>query len=270
MKIKKNHVFVALFSLFIVFIYIRLFSGFVRDLEEKLEFVSGIFLSDFQLWVYGIISEIFNALIIAISVGVIAYSIKNLKLYTVLMYTILIKFLLILPFFIFINILSLDFKFYSVTFIGLMLSVLFSYLSFNIFRNIDFFDEKDKKHFYFYGISKRIWVLLLIAYKPVIIFLAKLTITQVYKITSIIADKVYWKDFLHIYLTGESVLIKLFSIIFLLIIAWSIVAYIFYYGLDIIRDKNKKYRWIKIIFIFIIIPVFIVIIPIIRNKVWFF
>ncbi len=87
-----------------------------------------------------------------------------------------------------------------------------------------------------------------------------------------LAVKQFWFDSLIAMFTGEEGkgLLRTLYRIFGLIVIWIIIAVAFYSAVEAIKNKNSKYRKLKIIGILIILPMLILIIPFIRNRAWFF
>ena len=154
------------------------------------------------------------------------------------------------------------------------LTLYFSYLGYNYGKRIDYFDPKDKKFYYFYGVPKKIWLLLFISMNPVAKFLSKLTIIQIYEVTIKLISMNFWKDTFSIgnvfsedSARGISGLLGHFMVIF---IVWAIAVALFIVGLNAIRNRDAKFRWLTICSIFVLLPIIVSIIPIIRNRTWLF
>ena len=141
--------------------------------------------------------------------------------------------------------------FLSIRFIIIMFGVYFGY---TFLENNLFTSEKNNSDYQLGGIAKKIWLLILIAFNPILKFLTDMTIVQIH------SSYTYWsKGF-------EFLATRLFSVVFL----WGIAITLFFYGLNAIQDKNCQNRVIRIIVVFLVVPLTILIIPILRNRTWFF
>jgi hypothetical protein len=58
----------------------------------------------------------------------------------------------------------------------------------------DYIDPMDRDLCYLCGVPKKIWLLLIVAFNPVLRFLSKLTIVQIYDATDKITSMRFWKD----------------------------------------------------------------------------
>lgn len=286
-KINKNVIYIILFSIFISVNYFDLFGENLQNFRETLIFrtTSGIpiYLNFIQIWIYNIVSLLFDSIFVAIAVGILGYYIKNLKLYTALLYGILVRYgVFIVWIFVYGISINADFitqfrqaaniQVYIILTLQLLATLYFSYLGFKIGKNSLFLDKKDEELSYFYGIPKKIWALLIIAYNPVVNFLSGLTIILIYETTNKITSSDFWVNALHnIFNTDyNDGIINLFLLLFSIPAAWTLTVYLFKYGLDAIKDKEIQYRRLKISFVFILIPILIFIIPLFRNETWFF
>ena len=96
----KNILFVFLFSIFIPLNYLNLISSQLPDFQEALELrsTSGIpiYLTTFQLWTFNIVSLLCDSIIVAISVGIVGYYIKEMKVYLALLFGLLSRYLILI------------------------------------------------------------------------------------------------------------------------------------------------------------------------------
>lgn len=255
---------------------------------EALEFrtTSGIPmpLTTFQVWTFNIISLLSDLIIIALSVGVIGYYIKELKVFLALLYGLLLRYFGILILFLYKRgqISSLlekvsglfDFKICVLIIVQALATLYFSYFGFNYGKQLDYFDAKDKDLFYLYGIPRKIWGILIISYVPVAEFLSRMSIVLIYDFTNKITSNTFWKDtfsFSNFFSENSARGITgLVGYIFSICFAWAIAIGLFSFGLNAIKNKDTNYRWVKISFIFILISVSIPVIAIIRDRTWFF
>ncbi len=156
-----------------------------------------------------------------------------------------------------------------------MLSTLyFSYLGLNYGKQTDYVDSRDRDLYYFCGIPKKIWLFLFLSYNPVAKFLSKLTIVQIYDVTDKLTNMNFWKDTFSLsnIFSEDSArgITGLLGQIMIICFAWAIGVALFSFGLSAIKNKDAKHRWLKISFSVFLVPGLILIIPIIRNRTWFF
>jgi hypothetical protein len=284
----KNIIFVFLFSVFISFNFLTFISSQLPDFQEALELrtASGIpiYLTTFQLWTFNIVSLLCDSIIIAISVGIVGYYIKEMKVYLALLYGLLLRYLMLIGTLLYYggrlsSLLNevpkrLDSGLYILISLQVLSTLYFSYLGLNYGKRTNYFNAKDKDLFYFLGIRKKIWLLLFISYTPVVRFLSKLTIVQIYDVTNKITSMKFWEDTFSLsnIFSEDSArgFTGLLGHIIVIFFAWALAIALFSFGLNAIRNKDARYRWIRISSIFILIPGIISIIPIIRNRTWFF
>ena len=121
---------------------------------------------------------------------------------------------------------------------------------------------------------KKIWFLLLIVFKPVAIFLSELTIVQIYTVTGKITSLAFWKDTFSLsnLFSDDSArgVAGLLGHAIVVVFAWGLAVALFAFGLNAIRDKESKYRWLRICGVFVFFPLVIIVVPIVRNRTWFF
>lgn len=284
----KNIIFVFLFSVFISFNFLTFISSQLPKFQEALQFRSAsgipIYLTTFQLWSFNIVSLLCDSIIIAISVGIVGYYIKEMKVYLALLFGLLLRYLMLIGTLLyyaarFSSLLNeipkrLDSGLYILISLQVLSTLYFSYLGLNYGKRTNYFNTKDKDLFYFLGIRKKIWLLLFISYTPVVRFLSKLTIVQIYHFTNKITSMKFWKDTFSLsnILSEDSAsgFTELVGHIMVIFIVWALAIALFSFGVNAIRNKDARYRWIRISSIFILIPCIISIIPIIRNRTWFF
>jgi hypothetical protein len=128
--------------------------------------------------------------------------------------------------------------------------------------------------FYLLSRDNYLWFLLLIAFRPVVEYLSKLTIVEIYTVTKKITSMAFWKDTFSLsnLLDDDTVrgLTGLVGCVILIVLAWGLAAALFSFGLNAIRIKEVKYRWLRIVAVFVFLPAVIIIVPILRNRTWFF
>jgi hypothetical protein len=105
-------------------------------------------------------------------------------------------------------------------------------------------------------------------------FLSKLTIVQIYDVTDKLTNINFWKDTFSLsnIFSEDSArgITGLVGHIMIICLAWAIAIALFSFGLSAIRNKEANHRWVKISFSFFLVPSIILIVPIIRNRTWFF
>ena len=117
----------------------------------------------------------------------------------------------------------------------------------------------DNELYFIAGISKKIWFLLLITSMPLFTLLSKYTIINMYLFTDEVAASHYWGDILShgIWFSLDDWMSFFTSItrrLFAIALLWGVVGLLINYGLKAIRDNEAKWRPVKIIIIFVIIP----------------
>jgi len=288
---RRNFFFVILFCLFLGVNYLSLWSTLFGEFQEAITRNSllkgnSISLTIFQSWFYDIFGLIFYALIIAIIVGVFAYYYRHFKLIYYILFGIVISYFypIILTLVFVIRNKSLasfadslysshSLRIYILLIIQLIFIIIASYSGYKRAKEIDYIRE-DEESFYLYGISKKIWILLVILFNPVVNILIKYTIIRLYDFTTAISSTEFWKhvfSFSNIFSGDDNsgimgMLYLLLSIVFM----WGLSGVIFIFGLETIRNKESKLRILKTTIIFVIIPLLIIIIPLLRNRTWFF
>ena len=149
---------------------------------------------------------------------------------------------------------------------GQMVIVLIgAFVGAKIAAKFDYLDERDKTKFFFYGLSKKFWILMTIAYNPILQFLNKLFVFFFYTASKTISDVTNWSDF---FTKGQVIGILIILAIPFVLLATSLK--VFAIGIEAVKDKTAKFRKIKIAVFLIGIPLLIILIPILRNRTWFF
>ncbi|MCX5792446.1 MAG: hypothetical protein NTY45_09605 [Elusimicrobia bacterium] len=289
----KNTIFILLFSSFLALNYLGLFSRAIPEFQESLIYrtTNGvpIYLTLTQFWVFNLISLLFDSLVITCSVGILGYYLRELRVFWgvlfgfLLIYYRVIESLLLVaariikgqtfaeanPF-----VLGINSGEWTLIILQILLTFSASYFSFNFAKKTTYFNSKDQELFYFSGISKKIWVLLIIACNPVAQFLSRLTISNSYAAMNIVAKNTFWKD---TFLASDSLqqqngagMIGLLAYSGFIFFAWAISVALFSCGIKAMRDNRTNYRWLKISIVFILIPASIVFGAIFRNRTWFF
>lgn len=152
------------------------------------------------------------------------------------------------------------------------------YAGYKINLKHDYLDQSDSEKYYFYGIPKKQWVAILLVMTPVLQFINRLTNIIIYGITNNITSANFWSNFwinfFGFELTsnfGSSYGITgiIIRIVFMFLV-WGIWIQCLIYGVQTIKEKERPYRKIIIGLIFIVLPLLILVIPIIRNRDWFY
>jgi hypothetical protein len=281
---------VFLFSISIPLWYLNLISRELPDFQEALELrtTSGIpiSLTAFQEWTFDIVSLFCDALIVSIGVGLLYYFIKGLPTYVGLLFGLLSRYAIGLASLCYVLVKDptsffgesakhLDLRLYIILSLQFLLTLCFSYVGSIYGKRADYFDPMDRDLCYLYGAPKKIWFLLLmVAFNPVLRFLSKLTIVQIYEFTDKITSTRFWKDTVSLsnLLSEDSArgVTAVLGHVMGIVCAWVIAVYLFSLGLNAIRNKQVKHRWLRICAVFIFLPVIIIIVPVIRNRTWFF
>jgi hypothetical protein len=243
-------------------------------------------LTAFQQWTFDIVSLFWDALIVAIGVGLLYYFIKGLPTYVGLLFGLLSRYALIGLVLLFCLVVKgptyffgefakhLDLRLYIMFSLQFVLTLCFSYLGSIRGERAHYFDPTDKDLCYLCGVRKKIWVLLLIAFNPVLRFLSKLTIVQIYDFTDNITSMTFWKDTFSLsnLLSEDSArgVTGLLGHVMGIVCAWFIAGILFSFGLNAIRNKQVKHRWLRICAVFIFLPAVIIIVPVLNGRMWFF
>ena len=230
-----------------------------------------IFISGFQSYFIIILIYIFDFICSIFFVGLFAYWFKGLKTWIYLLTGLLMKYwivLLMACFFIFQG------RFSEVEWPKLLLYILAiqiatvlvgSFIGAKIAAKVDYLDERDKNNFFFYGLSKKFWFLMTIAYNPILWFLSKLSVFAFYTASKLITDVTNWSDFFN---KGSFVGVLIAVLIPFTLLAVSLK--LFAIGIEAVKNKQAKLRRFKIVTLLIVMPLLTVLIPIIRNSTWFF
>ena len=286
----KKVIGVFLFSISIPLWYLNLIGRELPDFQEALELrtTSGvpIYLTAFQQWTFDIVSLFCDALIVSIGVGLLYYFIKGLPTYVGLLFGLLSRYAIGLGLLFYALVKDpasffresakhLDLRLYIILSLGFVLTLCFSYVGSIYGRRADYFDPMDRDLCYLYGVPKKIWFLLLIvAFNPVLRFLSKLTIVQIYEFTDKITSMRFWRDTVSLsnLLSEDSArgVTGLLGHVMFIGCAWVVAVFLFSLGLNAIRNKQVNHRWLRICAVFVFLPVVVIIVPVIRNRTWFF
>ena len=281
---KKHIIYVVIFCFYVSIYYLNTWSNLFYEFEESLAYYSEYpkYLNSFQHWTFNILGILIDAFVIALSVGIFSYFFRAYKIYVYILLGLLIRYSILVSFLIYSfpfdisNTYSEYFIFKALILLLLQFaSVIYaSYLGFKIGAQTEYYEAQDKSNFSIFGISKKIWSLIIILTFPLVNFLFKFSIVNIYSFTKKLSSSEYWSDILLLksLFNGDlatgiyNLLIHILVILFVWIISLSLILY----GIKTIKEKKSKYRRVKIFLIFIFIPLAILTIPILRNKTWFF
>ncbi|MGA2774933.1 MAG: hypothetical protein ABSE81_02590 [Candidatus Omnitrophota bacterium] len=284
-KIKNNKqlIFAILFCSFLFLYYASAAPIRINDFLNACA-KEGLIVSGLQEWILSILGVIYSFFTVSVIVGIFAYWFRKFNLFFYLAFGFLGRFAL--PVILFLPFLKGGFSFSELTDYWIAASPLnkFSlishiaatfigaYCGYSYAKRSDFGDIRDEVNFTLWGISKRLWVLIAIATYSVFKFLLDFSIIQIYDATKFLTTRQFWLDSLIAMFTGDEGkgLLKIITRVFGLVMIWAIIIVAFYYAIEAIKNKNAKYRKLKIIGILIILPILILVIPIIRNRTWFF
>lgn len=284
---QKRILYTILFCLWIGINYFGVWGNLSQEMADSFAYNADppIYLSTFQLWVFNVFSIIFDSIFIAVAVGVLAYHHRNYKPWRYILFGLFLRYMLaifVLSYTLYHNVpifdelfKIVDYQTYILGAIHFVFAVLASYVGMSYGIEAEYLDEKDEQLGYLAGCSKKLWALLMLVYNPVYQLTTKFSIVLVYNLTTKVTSSDYWDySFSNIIFSSEDdddtgitgILITLGT----LFMIWLIAFGLFYYGIETIRDKKVAYRRAKIIGIFVVIPILVVGIPIIRNRRFFF
>lgn len=267
---KKRMLYSILFSLWIGSNYLNVWGNLSWDMADHLTFNSGdepILLTTFQHWVLAGFSVIYDSIFIAIAVGIFAYHHREYKPWSYILLGLSIRYFVVFLFLslslyrhslssIIDTILALaDREDYILGTIHLVFAIPASYAGMSIGRDAKYLDEKDEQLGYLAGCSKKLWVLLTLAYNPVVRLATKVSIIHVLNLSKMVSS-FDWGSL--IFLGDDGSFYGLILNLMFLAIIWMLTFYLFYFGVATIRDKEAKYRRVKIIAIFVVVPVLVI------------
>jgi hypothetical protein len=235
-----------------------------------------------QLWVLNILSVLFDTLILGVAVGVFAYHHRRCATGTYLAFGFCLRYLpvlVLLPLFSWKRSLStvieeiaarLDYEaciLAILQFVGVMIA---SLLGMTFGKRANYLNEKDEILGYVAGISKKLWAVLIIAMNPMFHLATKASLVTVYTTADRATRPGYW-DFWgtqeYEYETGFS---GLFAAALSLLVVWLLVGGIAVLGIAAIGNKDTPLRRLRIVGVFVVVPILVVVVPLIRNRAFFF
>jgi len=230
-----------------------------------------IFISEFQGHFIDSLVYIFDFIFSMFLVGLCAYWFRGLRTWIYLLIGLLLKYWIPL---LLAGIFIITGQFNEGSWPGGLLymlliqiaAVLFgSFIGVKIARRFNYSDERDKTKFFFYGLSKKFWFLMTIACNPILDFLSKLSVFAFYTASKTITDITNWTDFF-----SKGYFVGVLIVVLIPFVLLAISLKLFAIGIEAVKNKQAKFRKFKIITFLIAMPLLIVLIPIIRNRTWFF
>ncbi|MCK5305816.1 MAG: zinc ribbon domain-containing protein [Candidatus Omnitrophica bacterium] len=277
-KVKKNKSsrtikqisFAAIFLLYLSFSYFTNIGHVITVFYER-SIELEIFSSEFQSHFIDSLIYIFDFICSIFFVGLFAYWFKGLRTWIYLTVGLLMKYwlaLLLAGLFIFKG------QFFEGDWPDSLLYILIiqitavligSFIGAKIAAKFDYSDKKDRTNFFFYGLSKKFWFLMTIAYNPILEFLSKLSVFAFYTGSKSITDVSNWSDFF-----SKGYFVGVLIVILIPFVLLAVSLKLFAIGIEAVKNKQVKFRKFKIVTFLIVMPILTVLIPIIRNRAWFF
>ena len=154
---------------------------------------------------------------------------------------------------------------YNILIIQILAVLIGSFIGAKIASKYPYGNEKDKTKFYFYGLSKKFWFLMTVAYNPILQFISKLSVFAFYTASKSISEVKSWPEFFSTgYIWGALIVLLIPFVVF------AVSLKLFSIGIKAVKDKKTTHRKLKIAPFLIVMPLLTVLIPIIRNRAWFF
>ena len=266
----KQVSFAVIFLLYLSISYFTSIGHVIEDFYER-SLELEIFISGFQSHFIDSLIYIFDLICSMFFVGLFAYWFKGLKTWLYLLIGLLMKYwfaLLMACFFIFSSQFSEgewpDSLLYMLA-IQITAVLIGSFIGTKIAARFDYSDERDKTNFFFYGLSKKFWVLITIAYNPILGFLSKLSVFAFYTASKSVTDVTNWSEFF-----SKAYFVGVLIVVLIPFVLLAVSLKLFAIGIEAVKNKQAKFRRFKIVTLLIAIPLLTVLIPIIRNRTWFF
>lgn len=246
-----------------------------------------IILSSFQVWLFNILGLVYDSVWVAVGTGIFAYHFKDRPTWKYIAIGLFLRYLallVVLPLALWKNSLSdlleamteqvPGYELAIQVALQLGLTIGGAFLGAKYGKEVPELDPRDGERGYINGVSKKVWALLILAFVSVVNFVTELSIVLVYKFTRDVTSGAYWKaTWSNLFWGDEDAEGGIWKLIFnfmFIWIAWVITAGIFFWGVEAIKNRETEYRILKIIGVFVLIPVAIVGIPLLRNRTWFF
>ena len=266
----KQISFAAIFLLYLSISYFTSIGHTITAFHER-SLELEISISEFQNYFIDSLIYIYDFICSMLFVGLFAYWFKGLKICIYLLIGLLMKYWLAL---LMIGIFILKGQFFEgdwpdsilcMLLIQLAVVLIGSFIGAKIAAKFEYSDEKDRTAFFFYGFSKKFWLLITIAYNPILVFLRKLSVFVFYNVSKTIAEVTNWAEFFN---KGYFVSVLIAVLVPFVLLAISLK--LFAVGIGAIKNKRTKFRRFKVVTFLIVMPLLTFVIPIIRNRTWFF
>lgn len=246
-----------------------------------------IALSGFQVWLFNILGLLYDSIWVAIGTGLFAYHFKDRPTWKYIAIGLFLRYLILLvvmPLVLWKNSLSdligqmteevPGYELAIQVTLQLGLTIGAAILGAKYGKETPELDPRDGERGYINGVSKKVWALLILSFVSVVNFVTELSIVLIYKFSRDVTSSAYWKATWSNMFWGDEdadggILKLIFNFMFIWI-AWVITFAIFFWGVEAIKNRETEYRILKIVGVFVLIPVAIVGIPLLRNRTWFF
>jgi len=266
----RQTTFVVLFLLYLSFSYFTSMGNTIGEFYQRSTELE-ITLTSFQEYFIDSLMYIFDFILSMLFIGLFAYWFKNLKTWACLLAGLFMRYWLGLALVAFFIITGEDMsgdwssEFLYMIIPQIVAVLVGSFVGAKVGSRFTYSDPRDRTNFFFWGLSKKFWVLMTVAYNPIIYFLRKLSIFAFYTASKAISEVTDWANFLS---TGSFVGVLIVVAIPFVLLAVSLK--LFAIGIEAVKNKQSKFRRTKIIIFLILMPILTVLIPIIRNRTWFF
>lgn len=266
----KQASFAVLFLFYLGFSYFTNIGHVIAAFHER-SLELEILISNFQANFIDSLIYIFDFICSMLFVGLFAYWFKKLRMWTYLLAGLLMKYGLAL---VMIGYFAVRGQFSEgewpesilyILAIQIIAVLLGSFIGAKIAGRFGYSDERDKTHFFFYGMSKKFWFLMTIAYNPIIGFLNKLSVFAFYTASKSMSEVTNWSEF---FSKGYVMGVLIVVLIPFVLLATSLKLFVI--GIEAVKNKQAEFRRFKIVTFLIVMPLLTVLIPIIRNRTWFF
>lgn len=266
----KQISFVVLFLLYLSLSYFTSVSNTISSFHERSQELK-IVVTEFQTNFISSLVFINDFICSIFFVGLFAYWFKGLRTWKYLLSGLVMKYWILLFVAVFYIVRSqslgggwLDSFLYMVS-AQIAIVLIGAFVGAKIAAKFDYSDERDKNKFFFCGLSKKFWILMTIAYNPILQLLNKLSVFYFYTASKTISGVTNWSESFG---NGQAITILMIMLIPFVLLATSLK--VFAIGIEAVKDKKAKFRRFKVVAILIVIPLLTVLIPIIRNRTWFF
>lgn len=261
---RRQLIFTILFCVYLKIFYFNI-TGMAIDNFYAMCAKNSIIISQMQSSIFGIIAIVYYFFSIAVIVGLFAYWFRHFRVWIYLLFGFLIRYtkeiFVLLPL-----VLKGETSFFvllsepeiAITFsVELLVTFLGSYFGWRYGRGISYLDIRDKREFTFWGLSKRLWCLIVIAFNPILLFLSRYSIVSIYEATK---EKDMLDSLVNIFnIQHGGRLFRILMLPLMSCMSWALAFYAFYVALKAVKDKGTRYRYVKIVCILILLPAVILI-----------